>query len=292
MTITLNEISPAGAAEIIGLNCAQPLDAQTVAAVRRAFLDYPILAFRNQLLSPQAQAEFSSLFGELEPQINTPYVTPENPYVLILSNEIRPDGSAVGIVDAGDFLHSDSSWSPTPVKATILYSVKNPEHGGDTEYCNMYAVYDALTPELRRAVEGRNAIHHVSKVKNKRVAVSPSRPGAKEFYEQQAAERPEVSQPMVRTHPETGRQALFISPRFTLRVEGMDEAASDALLDELFDLMKEPRFRYVHKWHDHDLVMWDNRCLTHRACGGYVLPDIRRMHRTTIQGDAAFYRPN
>jgi taurine dioxygenase len=292
MNFTLNEISPAGAAEIVGLDCAQALDGPTVAAVEQAFRDHPILAIRDQQLSPRAQAEFSSLFGELEPQINTAHVTPEHQDVLILSNEIRPDGTAVGIVDAGDFLHSDSSWSPTPVKATILYAVKNPDRGGDTEYCNMYAVYEALTPELRRAVEGRNAIHHVSKTRNKRVAVSPSRPGAKEFYEAQASERPEVSQPMVRTHPETGRQALFISPRFTLRVEGLDEAASDNLLDALFAVMKEERFRYTHKWHDHDLVMWDNRCLTHRACGGYVLPDIRRMHRTTLQGDAAFYRPN
>jgi taurine dioxygenase len=96
----------------------------------------------------------------------------------------------------------------------------------------------------------------------------------------------------VRTHPVSGRQALYVSPRFTLSIDGLEEAESDTLLDELFAFMGEERFRYRHHWADGDLVMWDNRCLTHRATGGYVLPDIRRMHRTTICGEPAFYRPS
>lgn len=284
-------LSAAGAAEIVGLDCSRELGVEEMDAVKAAFVAHPILAIRDQHLTPQQQAAFSGRFGPLEPQLNSQYVHPDDPYVLILSNELRPDGTAVGVVDAGDFLHSDSSWSPEPVKATILYSVKNPSRGGDTEFCNMYLVYDALPDELRRAVEGRNAIHHVSKAKNPRVAISTSRPGAQEFYERQSRELPEVSQPIVRTHPESGRQALFVSPRFTLRIEGLDQAESDRILDALFEVMKDERFRYRHRWRDGDLVMWDNRCLTHRACGGYVLPDIRRMHRTTVRGDRPFYRP-
>ncbi len=288
----VREISRAGAAEVLGLDCSGPLDPEALATLRAAFVTTPILAIRGQHLTAAGQAAFSRNFGELEPQVNSQYVHPDDPFVLILSNELRPDGTAVGVVDAGDFLHSDSSWSRTPVAATILYSVRNPEHGGDTEFCNMYLVYEALPPELRRRVEGRTAVHHVSKAKNPRVAISPSRPNAKEFYEQQEREMEEVHQPMVRTHPHSGRQALYVSPRFTLRVDGLEPAESDALLDELFALMGEERFRYRHLWRDGDLVMWDNRCLTHRATGGYVLPDIRRMHRTTICGEAAFYRPS
>jgi len=289
--LRLNPLSETGAAEITGLDCARPLDPRTLAALKVAFVEHPILAIRNQTLGAAQQAAFSRQFGPLEEQVNSQYVHPDDPFVLILSNELRPDGSAVGVVDAGDFLHSDSSWSATPCRATILYSVKNPRHGGETEFRNMYLVYEALPAELKRKVEGRNAFHHVSKSKNPRVAVSTSRPGAQEFYEKQEREMPEVCQPMVRTHPESGRQALYVSPRFTLRVEGLDAAESDALLDELFAVMADERFRYLHTWSDGDLVMWDNRCLTHRACGGYVLPDIRRMHRTTVSGDAPFYRP-
>jgi taurine dioxygenase len=98
-------------------------------------------------------------------------------------------------------------------------------------------------------------------------------------------------QPIVRTHPETGRQALYISPRFTLAIEGMEDAQAQELLDALFAFMTDKRFHYRHQWRDGDLVIWDNRCLNHRACGGYALPDIRRMHRTTIVGDKPFYRP-
>lgn len=291
MALTLHPLGETGAAEIVGLDGSRALEPATVAALKEAFVRYPILALRDQYLEPRAQAAFSRHFGALEEQINTAHVHPDDPYVLILSNEIRPDGTAVGIVDAGDFLHSDSSWSPEPVQTTILQAVRNPSRGGDTEYCNMYQVHDAIPPELMRRIAGRSAVHHVSKSKNPRVAISAGRPGAKEFYEKQAQERPEVAHPIVRTHPESGRQALYISPRFTLAIEGLEPAESDEILDALFALMREPRFRYVHKWKDGDLVMWDNRCLTHRATGGYVLPDIRRMHRTTISGDRPFYTP-
>jgi taurine dioxygenase len=287
----LRELSPVGAAEVIGLDCRYPLEPRALAELQAAFVRYPILVIRDQALTAVQQSRFSRQFGPLEEQVNSQYVHPDDPYVLILSNEIRPDGTAVGVVDAGDFLHSDSSWSPSPCQATILHAIRNPRQGGDTEYCNMYLVYEALPTDLKRRIEGRRAIHHVSKSKNRRVAISASRPGAKEFYEKQERELPEVAHPIVRTHPVSGRQALYVSPRFTLRVEGLEEAESDALLDELFGYMGDERFRYRHRWSDGDLVMWDNRCLTHRACGGYVLPDIRRMHRTTVCGDRPFYRP-
>jgi taurine dioxygenase len=287
---TVTPISGAGAAEVVGLDCSRPLAPADLAALRAAFRANPILAIRDQHLTPKQQVAFSELFGELESQLNSDYVHPDDEHVLILSNELRPDGSAIGVVDAGDFLHSDSSWRTEPCSATILYSVRNPRTGGDTDYCNMYLAYDALPGDLRGQVAGRYAIHHASKTKNPRVTVSTGRPGAQAFYEAQETRMPDVRQPMVRTHPETGRQALYISPRFTLHVEGMDADASEVLLQRLFAVMDDPKVRYRHRWHEHDLVMWDNRCLTHRATGGYVLPDIRRMHRTVVAGDAPFYR--
>jgi taurine dioxygenase len=291
MTFQVNVLSPAGAAEVVGLDCSKPLSDADFATLHQAFLDHPILAIRDQKLSPPQQAVFSRRFGPLEAQDRSPYTHPEDRDILILSNEIRPDGTAVGIVDAGDFWHSDSSHIPEPCRITMLYSVRNPSRGGDTEFCNMYQVYDALPESLKRRIEGLHGVHHVSKTKNPRVVISPDRPGAKDYYEARAKEVPEIAQPIVRTHPETGRQALYISPRFTIRIAELPDEKGQPLLDELFQIMKDRRFHYRHKWRDSDLVMWDNRCLTHRATGGYGLPDIRRMHRTTICGDKPFYRP-
>ncbi len=224
MTFTVNKLSDTGAAEILGLDCSRPLAAETLAALDRTMLDHPVTVIRDQVLTAAQQAAFSRQLGPLEAQDRKTYCHPDDPDVLVLSNEVRPDGTAVGIVDAGDFWHSDSSHLPEPCKRTVLYAVRNPAHGGDTEYCNMYQVYDALPVDLKRQVAGRYGIHHISKLKNPRVKVSAAR-------------------------------------RFTIGIADMPDGAAQPLLDR------------------------------HQACGGYSLPDIRRMHRTTIRGDRPFYRP-
>jgi taurine dioxygenase len=282
-TFDVRPIGDAGAAEVLGLDCAQPFSPETVAAVRRTFLAHPILVFRDQHLAPAEQRRFTEQLGPIEEVLQTRFVHPEDPLVLILTNELNPDGSPIGVVDAGDYQHTDGQIYDYPSMATILYSVRNPQTGGDTEFANMYLAYDAVPDALKAEIAGRTGTYHVSKTKNKRVQISAARPGAKEFYTAQEA-TPEVHHPLVRTHPETGRKALYVSPRFTLHVDDTDEADSDRILDALFAIMAEDRFKYRHHWSDRDLVMWDNRCMTHRATGGYALPDIRRMHRTVIRG--------
>jgi taurine dioxygenase len=288
---TVKEISSAGAGEILGLDCAKPLDSETLAELHKVMVEYPVTVIHDQSLTPKQQAAFSRQLGPLEPQDRTTYCDPEEPDILILSNEVRPDGSAVGIVDAGDFWHSDSSHHEEPCRSTLLYAVRNPATGGDTEFCNMYQVYDALPDDVKRRIEGRYAIHHISKLLNPRVAVSGARTDAAAYYKKHEQATKPVLQPLVRTHPETGRQALYASPRFTIGIADMPDAEAQPLLDRLFAVMLEERFHYRHRWADGDLVIWDNRCLNHQACGGYSLPDIRRMHRTTIRGDRPFYRP-
>lgn len=289
MPFAVRELGNAGAAEIVGLDCSAPLTGAQIGAVREAFGRFPILAFRDQALSPAQQARFSAQFGPLINEENPEFVHPDDPNVLILTNELRVDGSPIGVVDAGDYFHSDSSHKPEPVLSTILYCVRTPSTGGDTEFANMTNVYEALPQSLRDAVDGRYAWHHVSKLNNPRVAVSANRPGAKEAYERQSREREEILQPVVRTHPDTGRRSLYVSPRFTLRIDGMEADASEALLLEIFARMQADGAHYRHRYRTGDLVMWDNRCLNHRATGGYALPDIRRMHRTTIHGDRPFF---
>jgi taurine dioxygenase len=290
MRFAVNRLSDT-AGEVVGLDCSDPLDADALAALKRTMLDFPVVAIRAQTLTARQQAAFSRQLGPLEAQDRKTYCHPDDQDILILSNELRPDGTAVGIVDAGDYWHSDSSHLDEPCRATVLYAVKNPATGGDTEFINMYQVYDALPDDLRRRIEGRLGMHHISKTRNPRVNVSTARTDAVAYYKERETATRDMLQPMVRTHPETGRQALYVSPRFTIGIADMADAEAQPLLDRLFEIMLEPRFRYRHRWRDGDLVVWDNRCLNHQACGGYSLPDIRRMHRTTIRGDRPFYRP-
>jgi taurine dioxygenase len=184
MAFTVNKLSDAGAAEVEGLDCSAPLDTASLAALRRTMLDFPVVAIRNQTLTAGQQAAFSRQLGPLESQDRKTYCHPDDPDILILSNEIRPDGTAVGIVDAGDFWHSDSSHLAEPCRATVLYAVRNPKTGGDTEFCNMYQVYDALPDDLRRRIEGRYGIHHISKSKNPRVTISAARTDAAAYYKE------------------------------------------------------------------------------------------------------------
>jgi taurine dioxygenase len=291
MSIDVNAISPAGAAEIVGLDCSKPLSPEQLRELKTAFQNYPILCVRDQKLSAKQQADFSRSFGPLESQDRLDYCHPDDRDVLILSNDRKPDGTAVGIIDAGDFWHSDSSHMANPCRMTILYAVKNPKKGGDTQFCNMYMVYDALPERLKKQVEGRNAIHHISKLINPRVTVSKERLDAADYYKKHEQKTAAVRHPMVRTHPESGRQALYISPRFTVGIDGMPDEEAQPLLDELFRFfVGNPQFEYRHKWRDNDLVFWDNACLNHQAGGGYSYPDVRLMHRTTVAGDRPFYK--
>src|SRR4030081_2681501 len=177
MNVTVKKLSEAAAAEILGLDCSQPLDAETLSALKRTMLEYPVIAIRAQPLTPKQQATFSRQLGPLESQDRTTYTHPDDPDILVLSNEIRPDGTAVGIVDAGDFWHSDSSHHEEPCNRTVLYAVRNPSRGGATEFCNMYQVYDSLPPDLKQRVEGRYARHYFRRSHRSQVLLQAAREG-------------------------------------------------------------------------------------------------------------------
>ncbi len=272
-------------AEIIGADLNALSDAD-FARILDAFLTHHVIAIRGQNLTPAEQLSFSKRFGALEDQLNAHYTVPDYPEVLVLSNDVK-DGKPVGLIDGGDFWHSDSSHRPLPSMATILYAVKNPNQGGDTEFANMHAAYDALPEDMKRRIAPLKGVHAVSKLRNKRVTVSPRRPDGKSFYEAQKS-LPDQVWPLVRTHPVTGRKSLYVSPRFTIGIEGLSEAEAEEILDCLFAHQIRPQFIYRHKWQDRDLVMWDNRSVIHQATGGFTYPDIRTMHRTVVAGDRPF----
>lgn len=289
MSIKVNGITD-WVGEILEFDAAT-MSAEEKVEIEEAFRNYHVLVFRDQTCNPVELAEFSKAFGPLESPINTLYLHPECNDVLILSNEIRPDGTAVGVVDGGDGWHTDSAHQRFPAKATILQSIKNPAVGGDTLYCNMHLVYDALPVNIKEIVTGRFGVNNVSKILNPRVQVSEKRPDAVDFYKKAIEKYPSVVQPLVRTHPETGRQSLYCSPRFTIAIDAMPDEEAQPLLDELFSYIYDERFQYRHVWSDRDLVIWDNRCLNHKATGNLAPGDIRRMHRTVLCGDEAYFDP-
>ncbi|HXJ01628.1 MAG TPA: TauD/TfdA family dioxygenase, partial [Micropepsaceae bacterium] len=211
----MRKLGAAMGAEVLGADVNALSDADFV-HIRDAFHTHQVLVIRDQTLTPAGQLEFSRRFGALEDQLNAHYTVPDFPEVLVLSNDIR-DGKPVGLIDGGDFWHSDSSHRDFPSMATILYAVKNPHQGGDTEFANMVAAYEALPSDMKQRIADLKGVHAVSKLKNKRVTVSPRRPDGKDFYEKQKS-LPDQVWPMVRTHPVTGKKALYVSPRFTIGI--------------------------------------------------------------------------
>ncbi|WP_423193624.1 TauD/TfdA dioxygenase family protein [Cupriavidus sp. H18C2] len=280
------EIRPLGAAlgaEVVGLDLSQPLSDDDFRRIHRAHLDHHVVVFRDQRITPDQQIAFSRRFGPLQIHVLHQFQLANHPEILIVSNVLR-DGKPIGLGDAGHFWHSDLSYKEKPSLGSLLHAIELPAEGGDTLFANMHAAYDGLPDALKRRVEGLTAEHTYLARYAELQQRSPWRPNL--TPEQIAQVRP-VVHPVVRTHPETGRKALFVSEHFTTRIVGLPEAESRALLDELFAHSVQPRYVYRHHWRAHDLVFWDNRSLLHLAGG---TPDhLRRvMYRTTIEGDTPF----
>ncbi|WP_354686300.1 TauD/TfdA family dioxygenase [Cupriavidus necator] len=277
------EIRPLDAplgAEVIGLDLSQPLSDADFARIHRAHLDYHVVVFRDQQITPAQQIAFSRRFGPLQIHVLHQFQLPGHPEVLVVSNVVE-NGKPIGLGDAGHFWHSDLSYKEKPSLGSLLHARELPAQGGDTLFANMHLAWDTLPPALQKAVDGRQAEHTYLARYAELQQRSPWRPNL--TPEQIAQVRP-VLQPVVRTHPETGRKALFVSEHFTTRIAGLPDDESRDLLDQLFAHSVRPEHIYRHQWQPHDLVFWDNRSLLHLAAG--CPPALRRvMYRTTIEGD-------
>ncbi|MBD8656436.1 TauD/TfdA family dioxygenase [Oxalobacteraceae sp. CFBP 13730] len=274
--------APLGA-EVIGLDLSLPLATSDLARLHRAHLDYHVLVFRDQHITPAQQVDFSRHFGALQIHVLRNFQLPEQPEVLVISN-IQQDGKPVGLGDAGHFWHSDLSYKETPSLGSMLHAQELPAEGGDTLFANQHAAWDALPDDLKREVEGLQAEHWYLARYDELRQRNPYRP---QLTQAQIDEVKPVSHPVVRTHPETGRRALFVSEHFTTRILGVSEQRSRELLDLLFDYGTRAEHVYRHQWQPHDMVFWDNRSLMHLAAG---CPDHlrRKLYRTTIEGDVPF----
>jgi len=274
--------APVGA-EVVGLDISKPINTEDFTRLHKAHLDHHVLVFRNQQITPQEHIDFSRRFGPLEIHVLHQFQLKNHPEILIVSN-IKVNGEPIGLGDAGVYWHSDISYKPNPSLGSLLHAQELPSEGGDTLFADQHLAWESLSPELQQRILPLKAEHsYLAKYEELR-AKNPWRPKLSQAQIDQVA--PAV-QPVVRTHPETGRKALFVSEHFTTRIVGLPAQESDALLAELFAHSVKPEFVYRHKWAPHDLVFWDNRSLMHLAAG---TPDHlrRRLNRTTIVGDTPF----
>ncbi|MBP0619749.1 TauD/TfdA dioxygenase family protein [Cupriavidus consociatus] len=271
--------APLGA-EVLGLDLSRPLSDSDFARIHRAHLDYHVVVFRDQQISPSQQIDFSRRIGPLQIHVLHQFQLRGHPEVLVVSNVVE-NGKPIGLGDAGHFWHSDLSYKEKPSLGSLLHARELPAEGGDTLFANMHLAWDTLPAELQRAVDGLYAEHTYLARYAELQQRSPWRPNLRP---EQIAQVQPVLQPVVRTHPETGRKALFVSEHFTTRIAGLPEDESRGLLDRLFAHSVRPEHVYRHQWQSHDLVFWDNRSLLHLAagCPGHLR---RVMYRTTIEGD-------
>jgi taurine dioxygenase len=267
-------------ARIDGIDLSRPLDQPAMAALREIWLARGVILLRGQALSPADQVAFSRRLGELEPPPASEAGTREElggQPIWYISN-VMEDGRAIGSLgNAEAEWHTDMSYLPEPPSASVLYAREVPDRGGNTSFCDMAAVLDALPGDLRQAIAGRMLRHDASMT-----SAGELRRGAQAVTDVRNTQG--AVHPIVRTHPETGRASLYLGRRTNAYIEGFDVSQSEALLDALWAFVRDPRFAWEHVWRAGDLLVWDNRCLMHRR-DAFDAGARRIMLRTQVKGD-------
>ncbi len=260
-------LSPAGGVVIAGIDLARPLSPAQKDAIVAAFLAHHIVVFPDQSLTREQQFAFAANFGEVE--AHGAHRSGEKRYAVahVISNLDANGNPTVKFSRAANYhWHTDKPYHPAPPLLTTLHAVELPPYGGDTEFANTALAYAALPEETKR------------RIARLRVVFCP-------VFD---TSRPEVDHPLVRTHPDTGTKALYLGNHAT-HILGMSEAKGAALLDELLEHATQRQFVYAHCWRAGDLIMWDNRCLLHRAVANYEIGKYRRvMHRSVVRGTVPF----
>ncbi|MNM37360.1 Alpha-ketoglutarate-dependent taurine dioxygenase [compost metagenome] len=279
----IRPFSGAVGAEIIGLDLSRAVTAEDFARIHRAHLDHHVLVFRDQHITPEQQIAFSRRFGVLQIHVLKQFLLAGHPEILIVSNIVE-NGQNIGLGDAGKFWHSDLSYKELPSLGSMLHAQELPSEGGDTLFADMHTAWDRLPDALRNAVQDRRAAHSYTARYSETKFEGNWRPA---LTAEQLAQVQEVIHPVVRTHPQSGRKALFVSEGFTTRIVGLPEDESRQILTELHAHSVLEQNIYRHQWQPRDLVFWDNRSLIHLAagCPAHLR---RKLYRTTIQGDAPF----
>ena len=272
--IEARPVSGSLGAEILGVNAAAPPGDEVIAEIRQAFLDHLVLFFRDQKLTPHEQLAFARRFGEpMEyPQLKglpeCPLITP----VLKLEHER---------VNFGGVWHSDTTYLTQPPMASMLYALEIPPYGGDTLFANQYEAYDTLSDGLRHMLDGLTAVNSSTKA-------DASKTREERLKEAGVEMKVLVGEhPVVRTHPETGRRALYVNIGHTTHFKGWTEEESRPLLEYLWRQQVRPELTCRFRWQPGSIAFWDNRCVQHHAMWDYY-PQRRHGHRVTVRGDKPF----
>jgi alpha-ketoglutarate-dependent taurine dioxygenase len=274
--MNVNPLTNDTGAEVRGIDLSQPIAEPDKVRLNRAFVDHSVLVIRDQRLTPQQVLAAVGLFGTIFPQHNTRFALPDCPQIHYLSNQDRfPDGRRY---IPGEGWHTDHSNDTRPPKATVLHAVELPDKGGDTQFANMAAAYGALPKAMQDRIGGLLAIHVYQSSHSGRQLMPLSNANKERVPNA-------VLHPMVRTHPESGRKAIYINPIRIEGILGLDHKEALPLLAELLEHATAERFQYRHQWKPGDLVMWDNRCLLHKANGDYDMDQTRYLYRVMLQGD-------
>jgi taurine dioxygenase len=275
-------LHPVLGCEIVGISLEQAVSPKLFAKVYEAFLDYQVILFNDVDLPPATQVAFARNFGEVQVHVLSQiYGYKEHPEIYMLSN-LDKDGNPSGKhPDKGTlYWHTDGSWRERTGQATMMYSEIVPETGGETEFADMYSAYELLPAAMKARIEGRRAIHNLDFSRTRRH-------GEDLLTAKQKTEVPPVAHPIVRTHPDTGRKAIFLGDHAE-SIEGMDYDAGRALIEELNAMITPPARVYAHSWTPRQCIVWDNRCTLHRATGFDEARLKRVMRRCTINGDRPF----
>jgi taurine dioxygenase len=270
--LLLKPVSPALGIEVRGIDLAAPLDERTFKQIERAWHEGLILLFRNQELTEAQQAAFGARFGELGKVLHKHDGRGTHPGVMYISNVVE-NGKLIGALPDGEmYFHSDQCYTERPAMATMLYAMEIPSRGGNTLFANMYKAYETLPREVKEQIQNKKAwnVYDYAANPTKRGEVNP--------------DAPRCAHPIVRTHPATKRQALYVNRLMTESIDGMPREESDELLQYLFDHSEQPQFIYEHAWRAGDLILWDNRCTLH-ARTDFSDKERRLMRRIAVLGE-------
>jgi len=268
--LSINRLTANIGAEIGGVDLAAELDTSAIAQIREALLEYQVLVFREQDLTPESHIAFARHFGEIKlPPVSTAHGGPPEVNVI---DQTDPGG------EGADAWHADNTYTSEPPMGSLLRVLRLPTVGGDTAFASMYAAYEALTPSIQGLCDGLSAVHDVTGSITKAIARGHSIANLAEIQGQ----LPPVEHPVVIVHPETGRRALFVNVNSTVRLVGLSEAESDMLLRFLFEHTKQPEFQVRVLWDTRTLVFLDNRCTQHYAVADYR--ERRILHRVAVAG--------
>ena len=283
MALKLRKLSYALGAEVCDFNVAAPMSEAQFGEIYQAFLDNGILLFRDQDITREQHIEFSRRFGELDKHDSLPRDRhPNYPELLLVTNEPNADGTPSHSRYTGRSWHSDMSFTPVPSLGSLLKSWTVPEVGGDTLFANMTLAYDTLSDGMKKLIAG---LHGIQLAGTRKINHAPS--GLERLAEQKKL-NPPIAQPVVRTHPETGRKALYLGDKVK-RFDGMTEEESQPLIKFLNAHATRPEFLYRHQWRKNDILVWDNRCTMHQALGDFDETQRRHMERTTVLGTPSGY---